>query len=97
MSSPTSTATAGPSRPVQMDQGEPDHKVALGLLGERGQDPSLGRDKLLPDARLVEGRPQKPAYHHGSHPGHRRSHPFQGRPENDLGCSGAAHSKSRCQ
>ena len=44
-----------------------------------------------------EGCPQKPPYHHGGRQGHRRSHPFQGRFEDDLGCAGTAHSKSRCQ
>ena len=49
-----------------MDQGKPDHQSPLGLLGERCQGPSLGRNQFLSAACVGESRAQKPADHHGS-------------------------------
>ena len=51
---------------LQMDQGEPDHQSPLGLLGERCQGPSLGRNQFLSVTRLGESCAQKPADHHRS-------------------------------
>ena len=48
------------------DQGKPDHQSPLGLLRERCQGPSLGRNQFLSAASLGESRAQKSADHHRS-------------------------------
>lgn len=49
-----------------MDKGKPNHKVALGILRERSQNPPLGCNQLLLITGMGESGTQKPADYHGS-------------------------------